>query len=919
MTDSSGSWDIVSDLFDALLGASGEEIDSAIRNANLDDASESLLRKMLDARGESSALDDSIDELAADLIEGTGFDDQTMPDELVGMRFGAWLVTEEVARGGMGAVLRAERADGQFEKTVALKVIKPGRYSSLTGNRFLDEMRLLARLEHPNIVRLIDGGISDEGIPWFAMEFVEGIPITEHADEKKLSIEARIRLVVDTCQAVEHAHRNLVVHGDIKPSNILVTDRGQIRLVDFGIARSLSDQDAVTLLPRFTPSYASPELATGDSTTTVSDVFGLSAVLYELLSGKPPRSAESTTTHTDFRALMSKPILSAGSRFDTASDKRDIAAKRGASVRSVRRHLASDLHSVLQRGLSIDVQDRTASVAELREDLGRYLACQPLAAHPASNGYRLHKFLQRHKWTVGFGVLAFTSLAVTAGVALQQAQIARIEAQNARWASDFLLGLFDRADPWVNQHEPITANELANYAVTDIVENRRRLAPDTQARAAGLLSTVQQKLGHLDSAEQLRNIQVAYLEQFGSREELSVALVDLGSILSNKANVEGALAEFRRASELLPIEASLTEEAVNANIEYAFALLSAQRVDDGREAISKIVAEESRIRELPNASTLLAKLHNTRAELLRSQGDFDAARESAQEALRLAEIADRDVSPIVGRSLLALAESYHQQGDSETAIELDRQVVEIFGRYFGSDHMQTLESQGRLAVSLSNLGRMEEAIDIYERVLAGQTRALGEDNRYVATTHDNIAAGYLALGNAEAALSHFQQAAQIWATLDPPLPISQAINGIGLGRALRHLQRYEAADEAFDKHLEILASVTGTEHPVYSRAQIYRMSLLLDLERYDEAALILPGAYATILAVYGADSKHTALAGLRWAQLLSRTGDTERAAELAQQAVTVFSKGAHHLRHARELAEARETVRELATVLGTTP
>src|SRR5690606_31971710 len=231
-------------------------------------------------------------------------------------RIGAYRIVREIGRGGMGQVLLAERADGQFEQRVAIKLLKRGMDSDAIHARFLRERRILAALEHPNVARLIDGGVADDGRPYFVMEYVEGLPITRYADEHRLDVDARLRLFSTVCTAIEHAHRNLVVHRDLKPANILVTAAGDAKLLDFGIAKALAPHDPDTATQPelggrlLTPGYAAPEQFRGGAITTATDVYGAGGVLYELLAGRPPFPAGGTAARLAGGMAVEPPLLS---------------------------------------------------------------------------------------------------------------------------------------------------------------------------------------------------------------------------------------------------------------------------------------------------------------------------------------------------------------------------------------------------------------------------------------------------------------------------------------------------------------------------------------------------------------------------------------------------------------------------------
>lgn len=912
MNTDNSSWAAVSELFEQLQDTDGEQHEKAILNAGLDPASEELLRKMLLAHRDENFLDRSVDELAGNLLEGGSTQPETIPEDLTGVEFGAWRVSREIDRGGMGAVLLAERADGQFEKTVALKIIKPGRYSPVTRERFQQEMRMLARLEHPNIVRLIDGGINEGGIPWFAMEYVEGQAITMYADQNHLPLNDRITLFIQVCRAVEHAHRNLIIHGDLKPSNILVTSNGQVRLLDFGIGRSLQDDDSPAMLPRFTPRYASPELAGGETMTTASDVFGLCAVLYELISGCSPRDGLSTTTYADYSQYLHTPVPPLIDKYTGSADAQTIAAQRSTKPRQLKRSLKGDLRWILQSGLKVEPDNRFSSAAALREDLDRYLDGRAVNAYPASNTYQLRKFISRFKVPVVAGVLVVVAMIAGTTIARQQAVLAEKEAEKARWASDFLIGIFDEADPWINQQTPISVDEITTTAVTDLLENRQNLAPEVQQAAAAILARVESRLGHLETSKKLLKLQIDLLiQEQGSDDSLALALVNLGIVETNLSGYDAALEAYQQAYALKPLENSVDAISVNAGIQLAYALAAIEEESQARKLVDSLLLHEDSIGEMLDADGLLANLYNTESYLLQLEGDLQASREAARLAFAYAELA-KDYSPVMmGKTLLSLAESYHQQGDSVSALKLDQQVIDVFTRFYGVDHPQTIESQARLAVSLSNLGQMAEAIQIYEKVLPVQIATHGRISRYVGATIGNIGSAYLAMAEYQHAFEQYSAAQEIWDSIEPSLPFNIALNQIGLARSLHGLQHLDDANIEFLAALEILDGVVGTSHPVYSRAQIYYLPVLLDLGLLQEAEEILLSAYQTILDAYGLESKHTALAGLRWAQLLVLIDEPEQALDLVNKAITVLELSANRGRHALELEQARELLRIL--------
>ncbi|MDQ6809634.1 MAG: serine/threonine protein kinase [Verrucomicrobiota bacterium] len=326
-----------------------------------------------------------------------------------GQRFGSYEVIRELGRGGMGAVYLARRADGEFEKEVALKLLKRGTDTEEVLRRFGVERRILARLEHPNIARLLDAGTTDDGLPFFVMEYVEGEPVTTFARARAMPIAERLQLFLKVCEAVELAHQHLVVHRDLKPPNILVTDAREPKLLDFGIAKVLdpaSDADQLTMTSerRMTPVCASPEQARGEAVTTTSDVYALGALLYELLTDAAPhRFASSTPTAHEMMHVI--------------CEQEPIRPSLAATTAERRRELRGDLDNITLLALRKEPVRRYASVSEFAEDIRRSLNRHPIRARPNTAGYVGRRFIARHKTTLALTAMGFI-LVTAAGAAL---------------------------------------------------------------------------------------------------------------------------------------------------------------------------------------------------------------------------------------------------------------------------------------------------------------------------------------------------------------------------------------------------------------------------------------------------------------------------------------------------------------------
>lgn len=395
--------------------------------------------------GDASLRDESLRLL--DMYHRTGPDwenirlrvgDEPEAVDRAGQRVGQYRLTRLVGRGGMGTVYEGMRADDVYEQRVAVKLIAPQLVASTTSSRFRHERQILAALEHRNIARLLDGGATAEGEPFFVMEYVEGQPITGYSDQRQLSIRDRLRLFLQVCGAVQHAHSKLIVHRDLKPANILVDNDGSVKLLDFGVAGLLGSERggplAAQSAPRLlTPEYASPEQLRDEDMTVRSDVYSLGVVLFRLLAGRRPYQSDSRLS-TDMLRVMQVPPP----RASEALTEDAVAGRRGRSLPALRRTLAGEIDAMLARALEPLPADRYASVEQFAEDIRRYLDNLPLLVSSNSARYRMQKHVQRH-W-IAISAVALVAVAMVGGTtaALLQARRAEVERAKAARISAFL-------------------------------------------------------------------------------------------------------------------------------------------------------------------------------------------------------------------------------------------------------------------------------------------------------------------------------------------------------------------------------------------------------------------------------------------------------------------------------------------------
>jgi len=380
-------------------------------------------------------------------------------------RFGAYQCDAILGAGGMGTVYRAQRDDGQFRHKVAIKILRGSLRSEWYRERFLSERQILARLNHPNIARLLDGGMTGEQEPYLVMELIEGEPLDVYCDARRLPLEERLALFGQVLEAVEYAHRNLVVHRDLKPSNILVTKDGRPKLVDFGTSKLVENDAATTALHAVTPAYASPEQLRGEPAGVASDVFSAGVILYELLTGAPPYSASESITGALRRAAGEVTAAAPASALTAKA-----AELRGVSLERARKVLTGDLAAILLKALDPEPARRYGTAQALADDLARYREGRPVLAKPASRVYRAAKFIRRNRIAVAAGTVFTIALAVATAVSFYQASVARREARRAEQINSFLNDMLGAADPsWYNSLK----SKGASVTLLDVVDEMR--------------------------------------------------------------------------------------------------------------------------------------------------------------------------------------------------------------------------------------------------------------------------------------------------------------------------------------------------------------------------------------------------------------------------------------------------------------
>ena len=834
--------------------------------------------------------------VARDLMVSTGA-------TAVGSRLGPYRLEEEIGRGGMGVVYRAERVDGDFEQTVAVKVLPGALFSPERVDRFRRERRILAGLEHPNIARILDGGTTAEGVPYVIMEYVEGLPLDAYVEAHALDLEDRIWLFLAICDAVHFAHRNLVLHRDLKPANIVVTSEGVPKLLDFGIAKLLegegADDDATAPLTEtrlMTPRYASPEQLLGHPAATPSDVYALGLVLYQLLAGVHPRaSAESSS------ALV-RDVL-----------ERDPTPPSEASGD---RRLRGDLDTVVLEALRRDPEERYPSVDALADDLKRYLTGQPVTARRPTLGYRARKFVSRHRGGVTMATVALVLLLIQAGIFLErlarERDVARQEAERATRTLDFMSELFRGADPFVSADPDVSALELLGRG-TARLEVELADDPEAQVEILTAVADVYENLGALDSATAVLQRALEVTEStYGPRSpEAARGLSELAS-----PALRGG--RFQRADSLLTRSLELRREHLppdhpDVAIDLSQLAWAAGDLGDYQRGDS-LFREALAILESSNepSDELRATTLGNHGVLLRDWGRLDQAETQLRAALALRERVFGARHPQVAVALGHLAGLVERQGRLNEAEAMYRDVLEWAPELVGDDAGWVTTWKGGLSAVLLSLGRNREALELQEEVVAA--RREGQDPDLLSTALNNLANLQGNVGMLREAQASLEEALEINRRLFGEEHPKVTTNLNNLATLVWRRGDHARAAELQTRVLELDREQLGEEHHWVATDLTAVGNYHLYADDLERAGTYLREGLELIRELRGDDHTMTADALASYADWLVAVDRGAEAEELARRALEI------RLREmgpgSEDVAQARSTLGAALTLLG---
>jgi eukaryotic-like serine/threonine-protein kinase len=768
---------------------------------------------------------------AAAVLDETSEFDSTA--SMAGRRVGAWKIVREIGRGGMARVFLAKRADGVFEQTVALKLLRSSLDTEADRSRFRVERQILASLNHPNIARLLDGGVTEEGRSYLVLEYVDGMPLDRYCETHDASLETRLSLFTTVAQATQYAHSNLVVHRDLKPSNIFVAADGTVKLLDFGLAKLLEGKATLDApLTRagqvwMTPEYAAPEQIYGEPVTTLTDVYQLGVVLYELLAGRLPFEHRSSTGPELAQAVMHEdPPLP--SKFNSA--------------------LRGDLDAIVMTALRKEPERRYASAAALIDDIHRYRKRLPVLARRGTLGYRVWRFTSRHRAGVAVAALGVIGL-VAAGVRERSLRgRAEEEARKAIAVEDYLIRVFDVADPYAppdRRGENLTAREIVDRGATRI-DSVLADQPEVQAELRRVIARVYGNLGLFDRAAPMLRRQLAERRaKYGATHPaVAQALDELGVVLQQQDDLAGAEPMLREAvaqrRALLGAGDSSTAESIDH-----LALLLEER-DQYDQALPMFrEALETRRRLFGSDDERVAESIDHLAHVHWSKGQYDEAEPLYRQALAIRERKLGPDHPVTAQTVHNLAQVQQMRGKAEDSEALFRRALASKRKSLGNVHPSVTVNLNNLANLLRGQGRLVEAESLAREALALDRKIFGERHGYVAASLDNLATILRLKGELPEAVQMYRQSLDINRALHGEEHRSVALNLTNLGSAMMLLGEYEKAVPMLRESRAQYAHLVGVRHANYAIVSANLARALRESGQLAEAEKI----YREVLAV----------------------------------------------------------------------
>jgi len=723
--------------------------------------------------------------LAADsqetsLLDGFAIEQVDLSDlvSLEGVKVGPFQIEKQVGSGGMGSVYLAKRVEGGFDQTVALKLIKYGMGTEQAIRRFEDERSILARLQHPNIARLIDGGITNEGRPWFAMDYVEGETLTHYCKRLNLPLRKRLDLFYDVTEAVQYAHKNLIVHRDLKPGNILVTgedEKPQVKLLDFGIARILEESDTEDAgMKAMTRAYASPEQLRGESTFTATDIYSLGVVLHELITGCHPNE--------EYRSDDCKPSP-----------------------------VPRELRAVCHKAMQPDADQRYENISELGDDILAWLEDRPVFTYSRKPLYRITKWMNRNRAATIIAIFSLVTVIVLVFVYTEQLKKettrAQDEAMRATRIASVLSSSLRSIDPMQNRGQELTARGMVDMS-TNYINNELKNDPITRAELLIMMAEIYANLFAYDVADSIS--QVAEKLYFDTQDTTSYTYISKLSsrsmILDKAGKYDEGLAMMNHALDLANRYLDPgTLEFASINLDYTYHLNVNQEYALADSILGMIEPIYEKFRE--EAGETYADFIFFKGTNYRRTGEFEKAKEYLFRSLDLSRARYPDIHEQVASTLNHISSLYQNIGEYDKALPYAIESHEMRLEIFGPGHLHTIASHANTARTYLGAGRLNEAAETYRDVIEVFRGEYGNENVNIGALLHSYGSVYLLMEDYEQAESIMREGMELNERLLPEDHPRHAAPLRGMADALRGQNRFGEALHYAERAYQLLSSM----------------------------------------------------------------------------------------------------------------
>ena len=755
----------------------------------------------------------------------------------VGVRLGSYELVRRIGAGGMGEVYEGVRADDQFRKRVAIKLLRPGVEGDLAIRRFRYERQILANLNHKNIAALLDGGVSQDGQPYFVMEFVDGEPITTWCDRHGSTIEDRVRVFLQVCGAVQHAHQNLVIHRDLKPGNILVTTDGSVKLLDFGIAKLLREEEGLEQLPptqgglrALTPDYASPEQIRGLPIGTASDVYALGVVLFELLTGKRPFATEGKLFMEIEQIVCHEPAPAPSTviarNFPEKAGERSLARLRAA--------VSGDLDSIILKALRKEPERRYGSAEQLRSDLRRYLEGLPVTARRGRWSYRVGKLVRRHRGAFGAATLLLVSLLGGVFATSRQAKQAEQERARAEEINRFVTEMLGAADPG-SLGRDVTVREVLDSAALRAATLHGR--PQLEAEVRSVIARTYAGLGELARSENEWREVVEIRRRLAPQGDRALAIAltshatvleDLGQLVLADSLHHAAWDQFVRHAPAEDVERGTILGSLGR---------VRQRLGDlqGAEGYHRqALAFRSRLR--PPDPDGLATTYNDLAVVLGQSGRYRESDSLHRLAITTARAAHGNEHPIVAMALGSYAAALDIAGESDRADSVYQEALSVRRKVLGANHPDYLWTVFNYAQFAAATKRWESAKRAAREVLSHRGKTLPDGHPAVAAAMQALGLGLDHTDSLEAGGRWLTESLEVRKRTLPEGHWLVASSQSVLGEHLGLIRRWKEAEHLLLEAEQTLVAKRGEKSPAVRDTRSRLVALYRSWGRPAEAA-----------------------------------------------------------------------------------